>query len=77
VIEKCLSVRSIPCYNFTDENGVQKKVTAVIVPICITRTFNKIIVSYACSMALHCYCKECRYSKGGQTDEIRDPYMEY
>jgi ribose 5-phosphate isomerase len=64
VTEKLLTVRAVPCYNFTDENGVQKKVTAIIVPICVTRTLNKTTVAYACSMALSCYCRECRYSKG-------------
>ena len=72
MIEKLVTVRSVPCHNFTDREGMQRRVTAIIVPIRITRTADEagtavptsVKVAYACSMGPFCYCGECRYSKG-------------
>lgn len=59
-----LRVCSVPCYNYTDRNGAERTVSAIMVPIGIqTREDGKIVVSWACSLGGNCYFHKCRYSK--------------
>jgi hypothetical protein len=57
---------SLPCFNFVDDEGNRRKVSAIIVPIGFEEKNGKLIVSYACNLGLKCQEKACRYSKASQ-----------
>mgnify|MGYP006977567333 CR=1 FL=1 len=58
-----LRVSSVPCFDFVDENGERRRVTAIIAPIRIIKSGNGWKIAWACSRALACKEKTCRYSK--------------
>ena len=62
-----LPLAGIKCYDFMDEKGETKIVTAVIAPITIEMYEHEgeclIKVSYGCSRGGCCYQYSCRYSK--------------
>ena len=59
---------SIPCYDFTLEDGTTKnRVTVIIAPIKLVEFKDGSLgVSFACSRGAFCHDPYCRYSKVGK-----------
>jgi hypothetical protein len=54
---------AFPCFNFIDEKGNQRKVTAVIVAISYYQDeLGRDRIGYACSLGENCGCTYCGYS---------------
>ena len=65
-------IYSVPCYDFEDEKGEKHRVTAIIAPINIRRSGDGWEISWACSRALACQCRTCRYSKAAYKDTAEE-----
>jgi len=61
---------SVPCFNFVDDEGNRRRVSAIIVPIGFEEKNGKLIVSYACNLGLKCQETACRYSKASQSSSF-------
>jgi hypothetical protein len=63
-------VQSCPCFDFVGEDGQKQKVTAIIAPIRVVKSGNGWEISWACSRALSCQNKTCRYSKASKGEMV-------
>ncbi|MCX8176687.1 MAG: hypothetical protein N3F10_00075 [Candidatus Bathyarchaeota archaeon] len=64
-----MSPASVPCFNWTDENGNTARKTVIIAPIKIIWHKDCIQISWACSRGVFCRDKNCRYSHAIQEKE--------
>jgi len=55
-------VYSVPCFDFTDDKGETKRVSAIIAPIRLTVEGKTLFISWGCSKVT-CRNRDCRYSK--------------
>jgi hypothetical protein len=69
--EYAFAPRSLPCFDFIDEEGSRLKVTAIIAPIRIARSGEGWEISWACSRALSCKNQTCRYSKASKDETLK------
>lgn len=53
---------SVPCFDYTDEEGNREKRTVIIAPISIEEGEKILKIGYACNRSLYCHDGECRYS---------------
>jgi len=61
--ERYIRVSSVPCYNFTDENGTRRIMSAILAPLSFEEKGSRLIVGWACSLGSACHCVECHYSR--------------
>jgi len=58
---------SVPCYDWKNDNGESSRKTVIIAPIRIAESENGgIQISWACSRAVSCRDKNCRYSHASE-----------
>jgi hypothetical protein len=50
------------CLNFRPSPEMEIKVTVMIVPICITESEGKNLISWSCNRGQACHNIECRYA---------------
>ena len=68
-MEVVTNPETFPCFNFTDDNGVETKVTAVVVPLVTDSEGGKTKISWGCSRGKSCHTKTCIYARHFQDKE--------
>jgi len=67
---KKINAVSVPCFDFTSEDGRRTRKTVIISIIRFMENEDgSITLSWACSRGIHCYDPNCRYSKIGRERE--------
>ncbi|MEM2112269.1 MAG: hypothetical protein QW056_02330 [Candidatus Bathyarchaeia archaeon] len=68
-LDNSMSPASVPCFNWTDENGNVTRKTVIIAPIKIIWHSNYVQITWACNRGAFCKDKNCRYSHAAQEKE--------
>lgn len=62
-------VYSVACYDFVNDKGEVKRVSAIIAPIRLKMQNNTLFISWGCSKVA-CRNRDCRYSKVWEEKEV-------